>query len=190
MNRFLALIALVGALAAPVSAQTTLGQRTESPWAIDDTTAVGMADSSKVFDCRGVRVLGITYRVTHAGGAGDVKLAFSFRPFLVDSGSAILADSLAGSQVLLSEQMSIVTTGAGDSISYGTLVIPTSSQAGSGEVIAWSKPKAASAGKWQGDQGQTFYMPVRALRGRLVVRVLAASANTSRVRVAIVGFPY
>lgn len=190
MKKILAALALLCAASGIAQGQTTLGQRTESLWAIDDTTAVGMADSSKVFDCRGYRTLGITVRVTHAAGAGDVKLAISFRPQLTDSGSVALADSLSASQVLLSEQFSIASHGAGDSIAFGNYVVPTSSQVGSGEWIFTSKPKAATAGKWQGPQASTFYVPVRALYGRVLVRVLSASANTSRIRVAITGFNY
>lgn len=190
MKKLLATIALLCAASGVAHGQTTLGQRTESLWAIDDTTAVGMADSSKVFDCRAYRTLGIMVRVTHAGGSGDVKLAISFRPQLTDSGSTILADSLSISQVLLSEQFSIASHGAGDSTAFGNYVMPTSSQVGSGEIIFTSKPKIVTAGKWQGPQASTFYMPVRALRGSLLVRVLSASANTSRIRVAITGFPY
>lgn len=190
MKKLLAALALLCAASGVAQAQTTLGQRRpESLWAIDDTCAVGMADSTKVMDLRGYRVLGLTIRVTHATGAGDVKLGISFRPQLTDSGAVILADSLSASQVMLSEQFSIVSHGAGDSTAYGNYVVPTSSQLGSGEFIFTSKPKAATAGKWQGPQGSTIYMPVRALYGRILVRVLSASANTSIVRLAVTGFP-
>ena len=189
MKRVLAMFLLAAALAAPTHAQTTLGQRGTSIWAIDDTTAVGMADSSRIFDCKGIRVLGVFTRVTHAGGAGDVKIAISFRPYLTDSGSAAVADSISGGQAFIAEQFSIVSHGAGDSSAFGNYTLPTSSQLGSGEYIYLSKPVNALASKW-GILGGWTYIPIRALWGRLVVRVLSASANTSRVRVAITGYPY
>lgn len=189
MKRVLAMFLLAGALAAPTHAQTTLGQRGTSIWAIDDTLAVGMADSTKVFSCQGYRTLSLFVRVTHASGAGDIKLAISFRPYLVDSGSAAVADTLAGGQDMLSEQFSIASHGAGDSTGYGNYTLPTSSQLGSGEIVFLSRAVLALAHKW-GIQGGWIHIPVRAPYGRVVVRMLSASANTSRVRLAVVGTPY
>lgn len=187
MKKMLAVLALLCAATGVAHSQTTLGQRGNSLWAIDDTLAVGMADSTKKFDCKSYRRLAIFIRVNHASGAGDIKLALSFRPSLVDSGSAALADSLSSGQDFINEQFSIASHGAGDSTGYGNYTLPTSSQLGSGEIVFTSKAVNALASKW-GVLGGWVHIPIRALWGRLHVRMLSASANTSRVRIAVVGF--
>ena len=108
-------VALALLVASSAGAQTVL-RPAGSVWAISDTTAVGMADSSAIYQFGNYSALGL---VIKAGGQSPVRLAVQVRVHPLPAGTAALPDSENTAVWFPSENSSIVSTGATDSLSYG-----------------------------------------------------------------------
>lgn len=177
-------VALALIVASSAGAQTVL-RPSGSVWAIADTTAVGMADSSAVYQFANYSALGL---IIKAGGQSPVRMAVQVRVHPLPAGTAALPDSENTAVWFPSENSSIVSTGATDSLSYGVFRLGDAVTQSNGEIVVRTLSSAGGSTKWgAGGNGMVYlYLPLRAPYVSVRVRVLSA-AGVVTLKTMLVG---
>lgn len=177
-------VALALLIASSAGAQTVL-RPASSVWAINDTTAVGMADSSAIYQFANYSALGIMVK---AQGQTTTRLAIQVRVHALPAGTAALPDSENTAVWFPSENSSIVSTGATDSLSYGYFRLGDSVTQGNGEIVVRTLSSTSGATKWgAGGNGMVYlYLPVKAPYISVRARVLSSN-GVPTVKVMLVG---
>ena len=80
-----------------------------------------------------------------------------------------------------------MSTAQGDSIAYGDFRSGTQGVQHDGEIVFLLRKDGATSGGWSSPAGAYQWFPFRALRASVRVRVLNAQANTSRIKLIVVG---
>lgn len=150
---------------------------------INDTCAVGMADSSAILKFSGYSALGLWIK---AQGQSPVRLAVQVRIHANPAGSAALPDSENVAVWFPSENSSIVSTGATDSLTYGYFRAGDSVTQHNGEIMVRTLQLGAVATKWSAGNSVYLYLPVRAPYISVRVRHLS-SAGVARIKVMAAG---
>jgi len=193
-------------ITSPVAAQNLLGvyqypganvpatfSASQGIYAINDTIAVGMADSTQVFDFSLYDAIGLQFVCDSLAttSTNPVRLAVEIRSCVLPNPgfhSYAGADSAYLKATWFpSEEYSLMSTAQGDSVAFGDFRTGSAVVQHDGEVVFVLRKEGASAGAWSFPTGAYAWFPFRALRAQVKVRLLSATANTSRVKLIVSG---
>ena len=162
-------------------------------YALNDTISVGMADSTQVFDFSLYDGIGLQFVNDSLAttSTNPVRVAVEIRSHVLPNPgqhSYAGADSAYTKATWFpSEEYSLMSTAQGDSVAYGDFRTGTTTVQHDGEIVFILRKEGASAGGWSFPTGVYQWFPFRAIRASVKVRVLAGTANTSRVKLIVVG---
>lgn len=162
-------------------------------YAINDTTSIGMADSTMVFDFSPYDGIGLQFVCDSLAttSTNPVRVAVEIRSSVLPNPgqhSYAGADSASLRATWFpSEEYSLMSTAATDSMAYGDFRTGSTTVQHNGEIVFILRKEGASSGGWSSPTGLYQWFPFRALRASVKVRVLAGTANTSRIKLIVVG---
>lgn len=195
-------------LASPAAAQNRLGvyqisdlggrvpaqfSSSRGIYAINDTISVHQADSTMVFDFSLYDAIGIQFvnDSLETTTTNPVRVAVEIRSH-VFPGPGLHSYTGADSAALKatwfpSEEYSLMSTAQGDSMAYGDFRSGSSSVQHDGEIVFILRKEGSTSGAWSSPAGAYQWFPFRALYASVRVRVLAAFANSSRIKLIVTG---
>lgn len=162
-------------------------------YAINDTCAIGSADSTCVFNFSTYDAIGLQFVTDSLAttSTNPVRIAAQIRIHPIDRAgrnSYAGADSSAlMSSWFPSEEYSLMSTAAGDSVAYGTFRSGSAVVQHDGEIVFMVRKAGSSSGAFSSPTGVYQWFPLRATYVSVRVRILSGTANTSRLKLIVYG---